>query len=115
MVIELLTSRYPGMRLWLSQRLTAVYMAIYLLVMTLTLFITKPAQYAAWQALASHWLFKLSTVVFFLCLVIHAWLGIRDVLRDYVFNLTMRAYLQVIVELLLAGYFIWFCSIVWPI
>ncbi len=113
MVIELLTSRYPGMRLWLSQRLTAVYMAIYLLVITITLLITKPLQYTAWQALASHGLFKLSTLLFFLSLVIHAWLGVRDVLRDYVFNQSMRACLQIVVELLLAAYFIWFCIIIW--
>lgn len=115
MIIELLTSRYPGMRWWLSQRLTAVYMAAYLLLMLIVLIVTHPNNYAAWHAFASHWLFKLSTLFFFICLLIHAWVGIRDVLRDYVFNLTVRAILQVIVELLLVAYLIWFGSILWQI
>jgi succinate dehydrogenase / fumarate reductase, membrane anchor subunit len=111
MMIELLTSRYPGMRLWLSQRLTALIMVIYIVSLIFALLIVQPKDYLAWYAFANCWVFKLGTGLFFICLTMHAWLGVRDVLRDYVFNKTLRAYLQVIVELLLVVYLIWLTMI----
>jgi len=115
MIVELLTSRYPGMRLWLSQRLTAVMMASYLLIVVVVLLLLRPDDYIAWHDFAGHWLFQISTTIFFLCLLIHAWLGVRDVLRDYVFNLSMRAFLQIVVDLLLAAYLICFLTILWQL
>jgi succinate dehydrogenase / fumarate reductase membrane anchor subunit len=50
MLIELLTDRYPGMRQWLTQRLSAVAMAIYTLVLVLLVAIQQPANYAEWYA-----------------------------------------------------------------
>ncbi len=115
MIIELLTNRYPGMRLWLSQRLTAVVMAVYLVALLVFLLFVQPNTYAAWSGFTSHGLFKVSTSLFFISLMMHAWLGVRDVLRDYVFNLTLRAVLQIIVDLLLSAYLIWFAVIAWQL
>ena len=44
MLIELLTKRYPGMRLWLAQRLSAVYMAAYLLLLALMVLLKQIIQ-----------------------------------------------------------------------
>jgi len=101
MIIELLTKRYPGMRLWLSQRVA--------------LLMIKPNTYMVWHDLTSHGLFKVSTYLFFICLSMHAWLGVRDVLRDYVYNLTLRAFFQIVIDLLLALYLVWFGVVVWQI
>jgi len=37
----------------------------------------------------------------------HAWLGVRDVLRDYIFNATLRQYLQILVDIALVVYCVW--------
>jgi len=113
MMIQLLTSKYPGMRIWLSQRLTAVIMTIYIVLLILALGIVRPQDYAAWHVFATHWAFKGATVFFFLCLAMHAWVGVRDVLRDYVFNQTLRHYIQIIVDVLLVMYLGWLCMILW--
>ena len=113
MLIELLTDKYPGMRFWLTQRLRALVMAAYLVLVILLLVIVQPARFEAWHALVSPVWFRLATILFFASLCMHAWLGVRDVLRDYVFNQGLRGYLQIIVDVLLVIYFVWLCFILW--
>lgn len=115
MMIELLTSKYPGMRVWLSQRITALAMASYLVLLIVALLIVQPSDYAAWHLFASSLLFRGSIFLFFICLSIHAWVGVRDVLRDYIFNQNLRAYVQSAVDLLLVVYVIWLSIILWGI
>ncbi len=113
MFIQLLTHKYPGMRLWLSQRLTAVVMVIYIVLLLASLLISQPDGYAAWYAFVSPIWFRLATLLFFMCLFIHAWLGVADVLKDYVFNKVLRAYLQMAVDITLAAYLFWLVYILW--
>jgi succinate dehydrogenase / fumarate reductase, membrane anchor subunit len=91
MLIQLLTNKYPGMRLWLSQRLSAVMMAIYIVFLIALLIIQQPSNYESWYVFVSPIWFRLVTLVFFISLFIHAWLGVSDVLKDYIFNKILRA------------------------
>jgi len=122
MLIQLLTRKYPGMRLWLSQRLTALVMAVYIVGLLVLLSVMQPfghatwqENYAAWYAFASLVWFRLATLLFFMCLFMHAWLGVADVLKDYVFNKTLRAYLQMAVDIALVIYLCWLMFILWNI
>lgn len=115
MIIELLTKKYPGMRLWLAQRLSAVVMAAYLLLLALIVMFEQPQGYADWYALMTPWWWRLLTLVFFVSLIMHAWLGVRDVFKDYIFNLRLRAVLQVLVDVLLVIYLCWAGMILWSI
>jgi succinate dehydrogenase / fumarate reductase, membrane anchor subunit len=101
MMFELLTSKYPGMRQWLTQRLSAVSMALYVLLLVLRLCWARPVGYEAWRTFFSPSWWRVLTLWFFLCMLIHAWLGVRDVLRDYIFNLRLRAILQILVDVVL--------------
>jgi succinate dehydrogenase / fumarate reductase membrane anchor subunit len=103
------------MRLWLSQRLTAVFMAVYIVLLIIILAALQPNNHAAWRALfAASWM-RIATWLFFLSLFMHAWLGVSDVFKDYIFNKTLRAYLQVIVDILLVVYLVWISIILWAI
>ena len=115
MLIQLLTNKYPGMRLWLSQRLTALVMAAYIILLAALLLIIQPSGFDAWHAFISPIWFRLATLVFFMCLLMHAWLGVADVLQDYVFNKTLRAYMQMAVDIALVGYLFWLMFILWNI
>ena len=113
MLIELLTDKYPGMRLWLAQRLTALVMAFYIVLLVIMLLIMQPAGFAAWHDFVAPIWFRLLTLIFFMCLLMHAWLGVADVLQDYIFNKTLRAYMQIAVDIALVGYLIWLMFILW--
>jgi succinate dehydrogenase / fumarate reductase, membrane anchor subunit len=113
MLIQLLTNKYPGMRIWLSQRLTALAMAVYIVLLVVLLLIFQPAGFAAWHDFVAPIWFRLLTLIFFMCLFMHAWLGVADVLKDYVFNKTLRAYMQIAVDIVLLVYLFWLVYILW--
>lgn len=115
MLFKLLSSQYPGMRWWLSQRLTALLMAIYIVLLIVALMVIQPVGYVAWHNFAHGMAFRIGTYLFFICLSIHAWLGVRDVLRDYVFNRSLRAYMQVAVDCLIVIELIWLLVILWKV
>ena len=103
------------MRIWLSQRLTALVMAFYIILLVVMLLIMQPAGFAAWQDFVSPIWFRLLTLIFFMCLFMHAWLGVADVLKDYVFNKALRAYMQIVVDILLLVYLVWVSIILWNV
>jgi succinate dehydrogenase / fumarate reductase membrane anchor subunit len=115
MLIELLTKKYPGMRLWLAQRLSAVVLVVYLVIFALLLLVKQPVGYEGWLELMSPWWWRLFTLLFFTCLVMHAWLGVRDVFKDYIFNIKLRAVMQILVDVLLIVYLCWSGVILWGI
>ncbi len=122
MLIQLLTHQYPGMRLWLSQRLTAVVMAIYILLLVVLLLIVQPFGHTTWQQNYAAWIefvspvwFRLATLLFSMSLFMHAWLGVADVLKDYVFNKVLRGYMQLAVDIALVLYLFWLVYILWNV
>ena len=115
MLFQLLTNKYPGMRIWLSQRLTALVMVFYIVFLVIMLLVMQPAGFAAWHDFVSPICFRIATLIFFMSLFMHAWLGVTDVLKDYVFNKTLRGYMQIIVDIMLLVYLIWVSIILWNI
>jgi succinate dehydrogenase / fumarate reductase, membrane anchor subunit len=107
MLIELLTKRYPGMRAWLSQRLSALVMAIYSVFAVARFFIVQPGNYEAWVAFFQPFWWRLATLLFWISLTLHAWLGIRDVFKDYVPNPIVRDVLDKLLVVSLWVYLIW--------
>lgn len=72
-----------GMAAWLIQRLSAVYMALFMLIFAVALLLEPASDFAAWRGLLSQPLASISTTMFFLALLLHAWVGGRDVILDY--------------------------------
>ncbi len=100
-----MSRRAAGLRAWLLQRISAVYLALYVIYFLLA----SPAAggYAAWHAwLGSPWPL-LALALFFLALAIHAWVGVRDVIIDYVHHAGLRLLLLSGVGLVLLGSLLW--------
>jgi succinate dehydrogenase / fumarate reductase, membrane anchor subunit len=96
-----------GLRAWLVQRFTAVYLALYLLVLLPYLWFLAPVDYLEWRALLAHPAGFVSTALFALAVLLHAWVGVRDVLMDYVHAVWLRLSLLALIALLLAGSLGW--------
>lgn len=80
-----------GQQAWLMQRLSALYLGLYLLGFGLVLWWAGgPLDYPQWQALLTHTWLWLATGLAFLALLLHAWIGMRDVILDYVKPLPLR-------------------------
>ena len=102
-----------GLRDWLAQRITAVVMVAYTLILMLALAPGPARGFAEWKGLfATGWM-RVSTLLFGASLAWHVWVGIRDVLMDYVKLDGLRLALQVLTLLLIAGYLGWLVQILW--
>jgi succinate dehydrogenase / fumarate reductase membrane anchor subunit len=53
------------------------------------------------------------TVLAFVALAWHAWIGVRDIYMDYVKPTSIRLTLQVLTIVLLVGYAMWTFTILW--
>jgi succinate dehydrogenase / fumarate reductase membrane anchor subunit len=102
-----------GMRGWLLQRLTALFMALYTVGLLACLLWHAPAGYAEWKAIFAGEFTRIATMGFFAALLYHAWIGMRDILMDYVKPAGLRLTLQAAVAVTLAMYLIWSAAILW--
>jgi succinate dehydrogenase / fumarate reductase membrane anchor subunit len=113
MVNRIVVGAHYGTRDWLAQRITAVIMAVYSVIVLVVLLKNSPLNYGVWQALfAAGWL-RVATLLFAFSLAWHAWVGVRDILMDYIKPDGLRLASQVLTLLLLAGYLGWTVQILW--
>jgi len=98
---------------FLLQRFTAVIMALYTLLLFACLAIGAPHSYADWKALFSGTFMRVGTMLFFVALLYHAWIGMRDIFMDYVKPMGLRLTLQFAVVVALLLYLVWAASILW--
>ncbi len=113
MVNRVVVGAHYGSRDWLMQRITAVLMAVYIALLPAYFFFYPRFDYDAWTALFSSQLFRSFTLVFLLCLFYHAWIGVRDVVMDYISPAWLRLLIHVAVTLTLLLYAIWSVLILW--
>lgn len=96
-----------GLRDWIIQRLTAVYLAIYILLMSLCFLAHGTITFVDWVSLFHHTTFQVTTLVALLALCWHAWVGVWTIITDYINCPFLRMTVQAIVLLLLIAYFFW--------
>jgi succinate dehydrogenase / fumarate reductase, membrane anchor subunit len=113
MVKRVIVGAHYGTQGWLAQRVTALVMAVYTPI-ALYLFLSRaPWTYESWKALFAQGWMRIATLLFAVSLAWHAWVGVRDILMDYVKHDGLRLALQVLTVLLLAGYVSWAVEILW--
>jgi succinate dehydrogenase / fumarate reductase membrane anchor subunit len=78
-----MSMRASGLKAWAWQRLTAVYMAVFIVVALAAWLAAGPVDQAAWQALVARPAVAVASAVFVFSLLLHAWIGLRDVAIDY--------------------------------
>jgi succinate dehydrogenase / fumarate reductase membrane anchor subunit len=110
---RLVVGAHYGLRDWLSQRVTALLMALFTLVVLLQVLLPGELGYDRWAGIfASQWM-KVLTFVVILSLAYHAWVGVRDILMDYVKPVGTRLLLQVFAIAWLVGCAGWAVQVLW--
>ncbi len=113
MVNRVVVGAHYGLRDWLAQRVSAVVMVAYLALFGVALAAARPVDHAAWKALFGRGWMRLATLLFFASLFLHAWVGMRDILMDYVKPVGLRLALEVVVIVLLLACMAWAVEILW--
>ena len=100
-------SRHAGLRPWLLQRLSAVYLGVYTVYLFWHFALHAPTDFIAWQGWVASSTVSVSAALFFLALLLHVWVGLRDVLMDYVRNTTWRVIGSALLLLTLSAWGLW--------
>ena len=103
-----------GLRDWLSQRVTAGLMALFTLVVVVQVLFTRgPIGYDKWARIFSAQWMKVLTFTVIGALLWHVWVGMRDVLMDYVKPIWLRLALQIFTIAWLTGCAGWAIQVLW--
>jgi len=105
---------------FLVQRVTAVILAVYTLVLAVGLLAMPAFTFESWRGLFTFTVFALPVgqvlaSLAFLALAWHAWIGVRDIWMDYVKPVGVRLLLQVLTILWLVGAVVYFAKILWSL
>lgn len=113
MLNRIVTGSHYGLRDWLVQRITAVIMVLYSLSLTVYCFVQPVIDYNTWTLLFSNNFVRTFSLFFLFGVFYHAWIGVRDIVMDYVKPAGLRLLIHVLVILSLLLYAIWSVQILW--
>jgi succinate dehydrogenase / fumarate reductase membrane anchor subunit len=113
---RLVVGAHYGLRDWLAQRVTAVVMGVYTIILLVSFLSGSNFTYEGWASLFAQQWFKIATFVALMALFYHAWVGMREILMDYLTkSLAWRLALQVASILWLVGCAGWAAQIIWRV
>lgn len=107
-----MSRKASGLRAWILQRLTAIYLALFVIYLGFRWLGSPPANYAEWQGWVGNPWVSIAILLFFASLLLHAWIGVRDVLIDYVHPFGARLTLLALAGSGLLGCGLWVLQVV---
>jgi succinate dehydrogenase / fumarate reductase membrane anchor subunit len=105
---DLVMSGFSGMKAWLVQRYTAVYIALFVPYVSIVLWNLEPINHAIWAGLFRQPFMQVTTALFVVALLFHAWIGLRDVILDYIKPIGIKMLIVAVVIFTLFASGFWF-------
>ena len=102
-----------GLGDWLSQRVTAVVMALFTVAVIVQVLLPGEMGYDKWAGIFSSQWMKVLTFTVIVALLVHAWVGMRDLWMDYAKPPALRLILQVLTIVWLVGCAGWAVQVLW--
>lgn len=96
-----------GLRAWLLQRFTAIYLAVYLILVLAYGAVGDGFSYSEWRSWLGGPVMGVTSALFALALLLHVWVGVRDVLIDYIHSVRLRLLLMAASALVLMASLLW--------
>jgi len=112
---RLVVGAHYGAGGFLMQRLTGVVIGVYALILFAMVVFGDAGGYVGWARLFVPVWMKVLTLVAFLAVLYHAWIGIRDIWMDYVKPVWVRVTLQTLTVLWLIACAVWSVQILWSV
>ncbi len=89
------------------QRISAVYLAGFLCFLLVHFCLHPHPAYAEWRDWFAQPVVSIACAGFVLAILLHAWVGMRDIVLDYIHTLGLRVVILTLICLLLAGCGFW--------
>ena len=96
-----------GLKAWVIQRVSAVYIGLMFVYLLAKFMFAAPADAAEFHAWATGSVTSVALLLLFAAVAIHAWVGLRDILIDYVWHTAARVALLSLVALFLFACGFW--------
>ena len=110
---RLVVGAHYGFSDWLAQRVTAVLMGLFTLVLTAQLLFGGKLGYVRWSGIFSAQWMKVLSFIVIVAMLYHTWVGMRDVWMDYVKPVGIKLALQVFTLAWLVGCAGWAVQVLW--
>lgn len=110
---RIVVGAHYGLRDWLSQRATAILMALFTAVVIVQVLLPGEMGYDKWAGIFSPQWMRALTFVVIVAMLIHVWVGMRDVWMDYVKPVGIRLGLQVFTLAWLVACAGWAIQVLW--
>lgn len=111
---RVVTGAHYGLRDWLVQRVTAVLMALFTVVLLAQVLLTSgPLGYEGWAGIFTAPWMKFLTFAVVVALTWHTWVGVRDIWMDYIKPVGLRLALHVLTLVWLVGCTGWAFQVLW--
>lgn len=96
-----------GLRDWIIQRVTAIYLGIYIILMAICLLTHSSMDFRNWINFLGSPTLQIATLIALLALCWHAWVGVWTIITDYINCPVLRMTVQALVLFVLIAYFFW--------
>ncbi|PPI86878.1 succinate dehydrogenase, hydrophobic membrane anchor protein [Candidatus Pantoea edessiphila] len=96
-----------GIQDWLILRIAAIIIFLYIIYICTFLIHVDELNYYTWHNFFQHTVTKIFTMLMILSVLIHGWIGVWQVLTDYVKLVFLRLIIQLIIILGLISYAIY--------
>lgn len=96
-----------GLRPWMIQRVSAVYLALYVLYIFFCWVVNDPFNQANWLGWLSQPVNNIALALFLIAMLWHAWIGVRDIVLDYIPNVAFRLLALSLIGATLIGSGLW--------
>ena len=104
MVGNVATVGRSGVHDFILVRTSAIILTLYTLLLAGFFITTSDVTFEIWQAFFAHMSVKIFTLLALLSLVVHAWIGVWQVLSDYIKPAFLRGSLQFLFSVTLLAY-----------
>jgi len=96
-----------GLRDWLLQRLTAVYLGGFLVFLLVHFLLQPQHSFQQWHDWVTHPVMIIAIALFIMAVLVHGWVGMRDVVLDYVHTISLRLTILSLTGLILISCGLW--------
>jgi succinate dehydrogenase / fumarate reductase membrane anchor subunit len=104
MILDLLTKKYPGFRLWFLQRISGLIIAIFSMIFIARLYFIDIHTFQGWKFFFTPFWMQVLFLLTWVCICFHGWIGVRNVIKDYIRYYHLRIFLLNIIALASIAY-----------